>query len=449
MKKKLIFALCALVTVSCLTGCGSKDAAGDAGQVGSAPEKGKNLSLLTADSINNDCAAEHGYYYINEEGSHIMYIDYESRKEIYLCNRPGCSHDTEECPSYINEEEHLTGNSLFYYKDHLYLFSHDFDDDGTTTIDYMADGSGHVADGVLASAPAALYQMEPDGTKRRKVFSFEKGMTLEDTVLSDGNSLYFIEKKLSSQHIDSQTTTISSEARTLVRVNPDRWTKEDVCSMEERGTILGGLDGKLVLTRLKFEKELTPEEKLDDDIYAEAVNDARTVYTLFDMETEEEEEVYSIQNDKIHNVLLKDRYLYAAAEGSGKIEKIDLKTGKTSVLAKTENNNLDYVFDDVLACSSWDSVDGIRTDTNRYYIHLDNGTIETSDLKSKYKDYPLELRAETLDSFLVVFDYNAKTDPDYPDQDTINGSRFALIAKEDLYSGKANYHEIEMTSNGL
>lgn len=44
-----------------------------------------------------------GYYYLKqrEDGSfNIKYIDYESRTELYLCNRPECTHDNEGCPSW-------------------------------------------------------------------------------------------------------------------------------------------------------------------------------------------------------------------------------------------------------------------------------------------------------------------------------------------------------------
>ena len=89
MKKKLIFGLCLCLAVSCLSACGSDGSSAAGSQVKTAGMKGE-LSLLTSGSNYNDCAAEHGYYYLNEEGDHIMYVDYESRKELYLCSRPGC-----------------------------------------------------------------------------------------------------------------------------------------------------------------------------------------------------------------------------------------------------------------------------------------------------------------------------------------------------------------------
>lgn len=443
MKKKLIFGLCLCLAAGSLSACGADASSADGGQSQKAGMKGE-LSLLTSGSNYNDCAAEHGYYYLNEEGDHIMYVDYESRKELYLCSRPGCKHDTEECPSYINETERLTGNSLFYYKDHLYLFSHDFDNDGTTAIDYLADGSEPMGDLSVVSSPAALYQMNPDGTERKKVCSFDEGAALEDTVLCDDSGLYFIEKRLTSEQVDDQTTTVSSKDRKLIRVDTSQWKQEEVCDMDEQSGIIGCYGGKLVVCSVQYQKELTAEEKLDDDIFTEALNESKSVYALFDPATEESREIYSVKNDRINNALLKGKYLYAAAEGDGDIKKIDVETGEATVFVKTQNNNLNGIYEDVLACSSWDTADSAS-----YYIHLDDGVIERSDLKNRYKDYPLEVRAETPDGFLVVCDYDAHTDPVYPDQDNIEGIQFALIDKADLYSGTENYEKIEMTSKGL
>ena len=60
-----------------------------------------------------------GYYYINNEDN-IKYFDYLAKKEIYLCNKPNCKHDTEECSSYLDATK---SNNLFVYNDFLYLIS--------------------------------------------------------------------------------------------------------------------------------------------------------------------------------------------------------------------------------------------------------------------------------------------------------------------------------------
>ncbi len=454
MKKRLFLTLlCGIFAVSSLTGCGGSkgtDASGKttAGDFGIRGE----LSLLTSGSIYNDCGTDHGYYYINEDGTNLMYIDYESKQEVYLCSSPGCKHDTEECTSYIGGEGSTMEKTLFYYKDSLYLFSHPYDNDGTTstTINYTDNGEGIVVDNSLASAPAVLYRMQPDGTQREKVYTFEEGKTLENTVLCDDNGLYFIEKELKSEKKDSNTTAVSSENRQLVRVDTDSWKEEKVCEIEQDRGIVGCYENKLLLSYVQYDHELTDEEMEDDDKMREALLGSESVYTLFDIKSSKGKEVYRQKNDELGNLYIKDQFLYTAREGEDMIWRIDLKTGKKEEFSQTPNNNLNGIYDEVLVCWPWEGDDnGIISNPTNYFVHLDDGTVEKSTLKNHYKNYGLELRAETPTQFLVVYDYDARTDPMFPNQDEVFAHKFALIDKADLYSGTEKYEKIKMTSNGM
>ena len=45
-----------------------------------------------------------GFYSVvsNEDQSkNLMYIDYASKKQVYLCDQPNCTHDSEQCNSWI------------------------------------------------------------------------------------------------------------------------------------------------------------------------------------------------------------------------------------------------------------------------------------------------------------------------------------------------------------
>ncbi len=52
----------------------------------------------------------------------ILYTDYESLQQIYLCSVPGCAHNTEECTSFVEYTGHII---LFtdYSENHLYMIS--------------------------------------------------------------------------------------------------------------------------------------------------------------------------------------------------------------------------------------------------------------------------------------------------------------------------------------
>lgn len=53
------------------------------------------------------CGNEQGYYEIfyNEEvGNNIVYIDYATQQEVYLCASPNCTHDHEGCTAWIDPD---------------------------------------------------------------------------------------------------------------------------------------------------------------------------------------------------------------------------------------------------------------------------------------------------------------------------------------------------------
>ena len=89
------------------------------------------------------------------------------------------------------------------------------------------------------------------------------------------------------------------------------------------------------------------------------------------------------------------------------------------------------------------------SDNSRLYIHLNDGSIEKSKMQMKSMEGAIEILGERKDQFLVLYDYDAKKDPVYEGQYNINGAKYALINKEDLYKGNENYHTIKLISSGL
>ena len=135
--------------------------------------------------------------------------------------------------------------------------------------------------------------------------------------------------------------------------------------------------------------------------------------------------------------------------GEEKIRQIDLKTKEETTFVETNANQILYVYQDVLLSSVWHSVDSDFQDGTMYFIHYDNGRIDKSGLMTASMGTPIEIRGETKDTFLVIYDIDAKKDTQFGnDQYSIQGYKYALIEKDDLYKGKANYQTIEMVGFG-
>ena len=201
-KKRLIIT----VTMMLLTGCFHQDTNDQTDHAVSDNQKLDHLTMITEGELH--CSSENGYYYVAEEGFqtadgvpayNMMYMDYDALQEIYLCNRPGCKHKTVDCPSVFTAEEIQIGSSLFFVNGHLYLFSHTPDQDGMNIFDGNENNGIQAGNQPLRVRPAVIYQMNSDGTERRKVFECNSDEFVEDMVLSDGSSLFVFTKKLTHE----------------------------------------------------------------------------------------------------------------------------------------------------------------------------------------------------------------------------------------------------------
>lgn len=452
--KKLIVALTMLTMFFSFAGCSEKS-----NQTDGEGDNAKDVDFSIVNERGLNCSNEKGYYYIGEDsiplknasvGYRMMYMDYETKKEIYLCNRPGCEHDSENCPAVFSDQEILPGSSLFYYDGYLYLFAHDQDQSGGWSIDHNESSDAMDGDNTaFVSTPASLYRMNPDGTDRKKVYTFDEALSLEDLVMASGDSLYFITKKVSSKEVDDQTTYFASSERELVRLGLRDWKIREVCELDTDASIIGAFGNHLVMQQTIFDHELSDKEMMDDNQYIDAYQKSYASFAVLNITDGKTEEVAKAENKKINTYEVAGDCLYLSTEGENKIEQINLQTKKKRTLAETADSCIDEAYDDVLRCSSWSAEDGEKTDFTMCFVNLQDGSIEKSGLKMTSMEGDIQIRAELADQFLVLYDYDAKKDPMYEGQYNLNGAKYALISKKDLYTGKSNYQTIDLISSGM
>lgn len=63
--------------------------------------------------------AEHGYYFLVDD--YIYYMDFDMEAPVFLCSKPNCMHDNEECNAYLSQERL---NQVIYYEGALYAFEY-------------------------------------------------------------------------------------------------------------------------------------------------------------------------------------------------------------------------------------------------------------------------------------------------------------------------------------
>lgn len=100
-------------------------------------------------------------YYAFLPNRFLYYIDKELNEALPLCNKPNCTHETDDCNAYFNlyeEPSSNTCNVLQYNKGYLYIVLKN------------QDGNGEFKG-------SSLYRVSKDGNQREKLLDFNEGIS--------------------------------------------------------------------------------------------------------------------------------------------------------------------------------------------------------------------------------------------------------------------------------
>ena len=419
-----------------------------------------SIRVLGMGNQNMHCLSDTGYYYITEElselkkdfyGRQIMYMDFATKQEVYLCNEPGCKHNDKNCSAVLTEDEigSIDSALLFVWKDKLYMISKEYDSEGTVeTNGLWADGEDV---SVNQRMPTVIYSMGLDGTNRKKEYTFAQDVTIEDMVLCDDEALYFTAKQINTSS-EKGTTYSTASKRELVRYQPDKTKLETVCSLEFGDQIrwhtIGCYDGKVIVQGTKYKKKLSfkEETELGQEEYWEYAKDSSEVFAALNLADASLKNIYSLKNDSdsINSTVMLGDYLYVSAEKEGKINKVNLGTGKVESLAKLKQGYIAGTLSGKLCCQSWNQVED--HDNSWYFVDCNTGKVEHSTLVNKRKGWELEIIGKIGNQVLVIYDYEGKE----TEKDTWEISRYqyGLIEEKDLYQGMDRFQKIAMKGAG-
>ncbi|MCI8668594.1 MAG: hypothetical protein HFI34_03560 [Lachnospiraceae bacterium] len=461
MKKQFVLFMIAALICSSLCGCGGKTETSDS--TGKNPDSQQNmgsskssedgdLRLLSNRYGKSACNTVNGYYYLTMEtmklrddsyGTHLMYMDFASGQEIYLCSTAGCRHDSLDCPSVFSCDEFpVSSTLLFVFGDDLYILSREYDSDGS-----VSQGSANFGDdgSSVESKPAVLYRANPDGTGRKKIFTFDAALTLEDKIIGNDTGIYVITKKLSSDKDGNQTYTTSSE-RKLMFLNFGSLSLSEICSMDFGDNIswqiIDCCQNDFLLCGTDFGREITRDETWNDDVHKELYKNSFEVYALLNREGGKPKEIAKLTNRYENSVKLLGDSLYLSSSENQNIEALDIRTGEKKTLCALPQNFLMDTLGDMLCCRDWN----LSQDPAWYFVDTKSGEITSTPLVNLCNGWSLDFRGETETDVLFIYEYDATDNHDGSYE--IHQYRHALISKKDLFNGRDNYRKIEMIGPG-
>lgn len=433
-----------------ISGCGRSSSVDKQETLDKESKDNGALHVLTKEELVSSCHTQDGYYYLSHDikalkdgnyGVHLMYMDFATHREIFLCSNAGCKHDTLECPAVFSMDEFpVATTKIFIYHDSLYILAIEPNQDGS-----MVMGQTDNVSETINAKPAVLYRANLDGTNREPFYTFDASLTIEETVFGDEQGMYFITKKVTAQK-DEQSIYSTSSERKLLYLDEQSQKTSEICSLEfhdhMKWDILGVSERALIMVAVDFGRDLDQKEIYDDDVYRNLYQKSDMVYAQLDLDTKTYREIERRSNQYLYSEAVIKGKLFLSSTKDNNIESIDLESGERTTIATLNKNLITDVIDDTLCCRGWD----LASDPTYEFVDTKSGEIHHSGLVNQMNGWSLEFRAVTDNNVMVVHDYDAERFDDGSYE--IHQYKYALISKSDLFQGKENYHPIEMISKG-
>lgn len=409
------------------------------GETTTTSTKTDNLMILSKGKT-NDC--HQGYYYIHmaTEKSNIKYFDYATKKEIYLCNKPNCQHDTEKCYSYLP----ITGESeIFVYQNHLYLIS------STTEIkEIETEENGGLISGTESQTPPVIYQMNLDGTNKTKLFECPSGTNIIPCAIAE-NTIYAFFTKNENIATGINSTTQMETERKLVEINTKTGKYEEIADSKNQ-SVLGVYKHNLIIEEIEYKQD--PQKFLKDDNGAISnMKNSTKKIIVFNLDTRQTTELYRDVYKNMETIDFAGEQIYFMDEKSEKIQYINVETKETGILIHLPkagatfqgiyDNHLQYVYYD--ESSDEAKIDkayvvDLVTKENKEFLLLDN------------HQFLVEILAQNDEYYFVRTGYEMTAEYTTwagTKQRDIAKTNYGLIKKEDYWQSKANYITMKNIEN--
>lgn len=253
--KKALSVLIVLILAICTAGCQNNPSSVasdplnnlESSKPNSAEQSNQSGTMRSLSSGN-----EQGYYLVETSGngySHLMYIDYKTRRKIFLCSKPNCGHNNRSCTSYLENDTGTPSSYSVYCTDtDLYLFY-------TGVSSFFTDAT-----------PPIVYRMDLNGENRKTIYTAESGAQIDGyaTPYTDGACLYFQTKKTTLSSPNEGGVMEMGTANCFTRLHLDSGRADDLLELQNRSVVTAYQDGFLFSETDGIPENITDTEKIDE-----------------------------------------------------------------------------------------------------------------------------------------------------------------------------------------
>lgn len=428
MKKVWMICCCVLLT-ACTASSSSKEE----------PQEPQNEQREDITYANTFWGAgnQNGFYRIttqeDEEGNtihNLQYVDYQSKKELYLCDKPECHHKDTSCTSFVKDAPTAR---LFLDGDHLYLIKEEFaqsnEISGNDDLGFQISGGNRIP---------SILQMDLDGKNQKELFQLEEGYQFDSSCIAIADHTLYIQVE-KSEYVkmqDGSMTGITTEKK-LYAINLQTASYEAV--MDLNYEYLEAAQGRqLIFSKTNFKADI--DQLLQNkkyEAYQNAFLDTTKSYYSYDIDHKKRgKEVQAASGDAHYEqgslYGIKDQQLW----------KTDMSSEESVVLATFPNDqshSIAYSKDGYLMIDHWEKVYLNAAYLSSSIFNLQEQRLSPFTLTMKDPKAPFTILGESRDQYFMVYDHDGHM------EDTWAGTKQYTIDKE--YDGLIDKDAFWQSSN--
>ena len=341
-----------LIMCFVFSGCRDNVSAESSSKTESGSIESYNMKMATSvygpSSLTEMNSGLYNLRYNSSGESNILYIDYPSKKIIYLCDKPNCLHNDETCSSWFSSL-----CTVFASNQNLKLF--------VIQSEIIEGGE-----------QTSIWMMEPDGSQREKIYTLPGNEILVDGIIESKDHIYFSTQILQNVKLEP--------IKQLKKINLKSKAVDKILEYKVNDWIYGVADNRLII--LCYEngeyiyKMLSPENGEEKEIYK---------YTLYsDDGIREQGPISTVEGNYI--------YILTPLENDvANVIRINAITEEKTFITDSlpfyyrSTTNIIGIYDDIIVVNIIS-----EKDKNEHCYTVDCESGEIKELKNKIQHYELE-----------------------------------------------------------
>lgn len=435
--RKVILLLCSILLVACQ---GQQENKIQDNSMTNEPNEKEELVLkewkyLMYQGDGND----NGYYRLvnDDDGrTNILYTDYSTEKEVYLCNKPECQHKDKSCTSYVENDI----EEMFVYQDHLYLI-----ESVPTNFFAIGDDGNSVSN---VSRNACIYQMDLDGQNKKEIYQLAEGYAFEAANLAlTGDQLYLPITKSEQIEMEKNTQTSVLTKNELYKIDLKTGEGQKVMDLYDglSDKTIMSVDGRnIVLSGQYYEEDPRQYlEKKDYKGYDQVLMNSKVLYETVNVDTLDKKVLKP--EGEIGGEYYKGKIYFTDNKS---IYTYDLKTEKQEKMVSLPQGytyNLDFVQDKIIV-AQWKNDQFQKT----YYTDIENPDLKELDQYKRSPKESVEILSIGSKNIYAIYDREGKDEKTWAGtmQYETHKQYRGLISLDDFFNNQKDYKTMKLIYEG-